>query len=301
MADPQDRKPTDNLKTTEPAEPHTHQYGIPVSVLFSRRPTYSCRSCGATLKPAKVPDMINRILFYALLAAVIFSTDFSAVQKHTTRDLLIYLAKIAGEVAVYLLMKWLVARFGPVEIVEAKAPTAQELANKAAAREVYEAKMRAVDAEKQALMDMYRQYAGDEAGKGEPDDAGAKNAAAAVSAESAAVPPAEVCSHKMQERWQNYLPGKRVFYCRHCSHPMKLSKLQTNVVNGAFFLGFVLMLMRDMMNLQVGWDVIGIKVAILLGIVTAVQAVVIHLYPLEPMTEREAAALRVRRYPGGRS
>lgn len=311
MAEPEERKTADNLNPAEP-EPHRHRYGIPFAMLFARRPTYSCRSCGQTLKPAKVPGIINQVLFYALLAAVIFSTDFSAVQKHTTQDLLIYLATVAGEVALYLLLKWLVARFGPLEAVAVQTPGAETLANEAEAREIYAAKMRALDAEKQALVDMYRQYAGDEAADGAdsadaaPAAAGAEGAAASGASAPAgtARPAAEAsadCPHRMRERWQNYLPGKRVFYCRHCDHPMKLSKMQGNIINGVFFLGFVLMLMRDMMNLQVGWDVIGIKVAILLAIVAVVQAVIIHLYPLEPMTGPEAAALRPRARRSGRS
>ena len=74
---------------------------------------------------------------------------------------------------------------------------------------------------------------------------------------------------------------------------MKMSKKQSNIVNGVFFAGFVIFLLGDTMDLSVPWRDIILKALILLVIVTIVQTIILYVYPLEPMTPEEMKRFKI--------
>ena len=72
-----------------------------------------------------------------------------------------------------------------------------------------------------------------------------------------------------------------------------MSKKQSNIVNGVFFAGFILLLLGDTMDLAVPWSQIILKTLILLVLVVIVQVVLLHVYPLEPMTTEDMMRFKI--------
>ncbi|HHX36468.1 MAG TPA: hypothetical protein GX717_00630 [Clostridiaceae bacterium] len=274
---------------------HKHNYKITLAELFARRPTFQCLDCHKRLKPTRSMDIVNQVLFYIFLAFVIFTADFGPIAGRKTEDILLYVGKVAAAFIVYLLLRYVTARFGPIEEMEETEPTAEEIAAAEKQKEIYEQEMAAVNQEKQALMDMYRSYetTADPTAVDTPvQDVGpaGEGLAQAVAQDE---PLDAECKHEIKSDWKNFLPGRRVFYCKHCGHPLKMSKKQSNIVNGVFFAGFILLLLGDTMDLAVPWSQIILKTLILLVLVVIVQVVLLHVYPLEPMTTEDMMRFKI--------
>ncbi len=289
---------------------HQHDYKITLAEVFARRPVFYCKECNKKLKPARSMDILNQVLFYIFLAFALFTADFGPIAGRKSEDILIYVAKVAVAFVIYLLLRYLTARFGPMEVIKEKELTAEELAEQLEKKDAYEKELAAIDQEKQALIEMYRSYedsenSSDSSGISEmsgingaaesvvgevsnqiSQTAGAGTAHTQVSTAKAGHSQAAECKHEVKMHWKNFIPGRRIFYCKHCGHPMKMSKKQSNIVNGVFFAGFVIFLLGDTMDLSVPWRDIILKALILLVIVTIVQTIILYVYPFRANDSR---------------
>lgn len=287
-----------------------HRYDISFGSLFKRRPVYTCSECGQKLKPIKVVEIINLFLFYGLIIGIVLSPDFKEMFQGDMRQTLSIFGKFAIYLVVYLVIRFLLARFAPLEAVQEpiKKKTAEELRVEAEAKQAEQAAAEAKAAEREALQAMYREY--EEAARAaESDDAADADAdGETTTAEPAAgttevgataeeagaevtsarpTPQAQACRHRLKESWKNYIPGKQMFYCRECGEPLKLSKAQNNIVMMAFLVSFIMFLWRDLTNFQVSWGQYFAKVGLVIGITTVVQAIIIHTHPLDELSPSE--------------
>lgn len=318
-------------ETTGTGLPETctkHDHGVTFGDILARFPEYTCRTCGKTLRHTKAIRVTIQVLFYLMLAGIIWLVDlFTPLDKRGAMNYVIDLGKALGVFVVYLIARLIIAKVGPVELAPEREVKPVDEEADAEADAIYREQMSAHDQEKQALMEMYKQYetaAQAESGAAEAEtaassaDAGVAAAsagadatagadaatgavvatgtaaetagaagAAGVTATAGPLHKEETGCHKhvLKETWKNYLPGRRVYQCKNCDTQLNLSKKQGNIINGVFFIGFVLLVMRDTMNLSVSWGTLGIKVAILLVIVDIVQAIVIHTVPFREDAE----------------
>lgn len=261
---------------SEPPVDHKHRYPVSLTQLIQRNPVYKCEICGMSVQPVMAVRIIEKFAFYIMLAVVIFSTGPLNGPDQPPDSTGVFIAKIVGSVAFYLLVRIILAKVGKVEPVPDIASVQVELSGEQAAEQAEELRQRQeeISQEKQALIDLYKQY---ESAYFEehPEEFADKPA----HTQPEVVEP--VCEHKLKQTWKNYVPGKQTFYCEKCGAKLYLSKKQAQIINVAVVVPFFLLLFRDMMDVSLGWGIYAVKMLIVILFMGIAQAVVINIMPLE--------------------
>ncbi len=262
---------------------HKYSYQLRPADVLSRQPVYLCTDGKTKVRPVKGIRITIQIVFYLLLAGIIFTIDFTHQGGYTIREVLEKVGLWLGMFLIYVLIRWGLAKWGCVEPLPEKVISPEE-ARKAAEEAAHlSEQQKALEAEKAALRAMYQQYEA-EAAANEADQTDAVTMAAEQDGEAQvqAVNPTDTPKvYPLKPHWTNYLPGRRVFRSKTQDVYLKLSRQQSTIINAVFLVGFLFLLFRDMTNLRTTWLVLMGKVGILLVAVSIVQAVMIHLYPLE--------------------
>ncbi|MGI6546625.1 MAG: hypothetical protein ACOX2M_09480 [Fastidiosipilaceae bacterium] len=256
---------------------HKHEYKIEFAHLINRNPEYVCKKCGAKLRPVMGIRIVEKIAFYVMLAIILFSTDLgkSTTDQPQSNTTLIWLAKIVGGLLFYFVVRLILARFGHVEPIPEPIAVKVELteeqkAEKIAQEEELNKRQEEISTEKQALVDLYKQY---ETDRPEED----VSAPSETHIEEDTGP---VCEHKLKQTWKNYIPGKQTFTCLNCESKLKLTKKQSNVINIVALVAFFALLLKDTLDLSISFGEYSLKVLLVLVIMGVTQAIVINVYPL---------------------
>ncbi len=266
---------------------HKHEYKIEFAHLINRNPEYVCSKCGVKLRPVMGIRIVEKLAFYIMLAIILFSTDLgkSTADQPQSNTTLIWLAKIVGGLLFYFVVRLILARFGHVEPIPEPIAVKVELteeqkAEKIAQEEELNKRQEEISAEKQALVDLYKQYETAHDADHSEEDASAPSEIAHIEEDDG-----PVCEHKLKQTWKNYIPGKQTFACLNCDSKLKLTKKQSNIINIVALVAFFVLLLKDTLDLSVSFGEYSLKVLLVLVIMGVTQAIVINVYPLRGENE----------------
>ncbi len=286
-----------------------HEPHIKIKLLFARKPVYICRHCGETIELIAKLRNINRILGAVFVAVLLFKALSTGKGEPSVRRIIIDLSIMVGMILFYLVVEYLLLRFGKYETVEPDEPApgpagvADEAAGRqASASQADQATVQAPAAtlgqsaaardgsgpdaaptqytqEQLDLMAMYAAYerqAQTNAESARPGQAGQSGKSAPAGQHSSAAanqpgPQVETCAHVPVKSWKNYIPSRYDFVCARCSQPITFNTRTKRSMNMAYLAIMALILLPTFNNQAINFWQYGLLTLAAFAIATVMQ------------------------------
>ncbi len=201
--------------------PCRHHPTFHIKQLFSRTPKYTCRECGADLKMSPTLRTIMQAMNALFIIGILFAAFRGTGKDSGVNGFLIYLAVMVGVLLIYLLLQFLLIRFGPFveNIVEEPAepiadPNSLDGVPDEADSSVASLQNPNLTDEQREIIALYQAYAA----KDREENPTAATSENSVEEEIEPIPaePEIPCEHSPAVNFRNYMPGTFEFTCEHC-------------------------------------------------------------------------------------
>ena len=236
-----------------------HQPIFNIKFIFSQKPKYICRNCGAAIEMTAQFKTISRVINIALVAVMVLMVfNSSQITVAGLSPIVSYMGAIFIIVLIYMLLSILLIKFAKYQEIEAEeTPAAHEEQETPIDKPQY-------SAEQLEIMMMYAQI--EREARGESDTESLPDVS--IVQEKAAE---EICEHQPVPGWKNYIPGKFEFVCANCGKPIVFKATIKRNINLLFLVIMVLILMPNIMNTDISMWIFGLYTLRALAISIVVQ------------------------------
>ena len=258
---------------------------VKIKHLFARKPEYVCRDCDARIElkaPFKTALKVVNAIF---LMIVVYRAFKGNGADGTLEGLMVSMGIIVAMAAGYLLLMYLMIRFGPYEEVyeepdpeestDTSLPDKTDISDQSSEL----ADNETVDdqnytEEQKQLMEMYAAY---------EKQAREKEAAEGklVQQESEPLPDLPECNHVPVKSWKNYMPSKMDFVCQHCGEKITFSASRKRSMNMIYLAVMVIILMPSFSNFSMEFWKYSLLTLLALAIATVFQVYFVKKWPME--------------------
>lgn len=258
---------------------------VKIKHLFARNPEYICRDCNARIELKGAFKIAIRVINALFLMIVVYRAFKGSGGDGTIEGFLISMAIIIAMAVGYILLMYLITRYGPYEEIEEELEIDEtpdsEMTKDAdiTSQSLLSGKDETIEnqdytEEQQQLMEMYAAYE-----KQALEREAAQNEI--VQKENKPVSEPSVCKHVIVKSWKNYIPSKIDFTCQKCGEKITFSASRRRSMNLVFLAVMVIILMPSFSDFGMKFWKYSLLTLLALAVATLFQIYFVKKWPME--------------------